>query len=106
MKHQVLSLIALITISSPSAFAFLTNQEQQFFITSLNKMNTNENIKFEEVHCSRRNRLCIVKAEINKHQTACVVDRLMDSSDLLDSKTNKVAPYAESTISSCVQKLL
>lgn len=107
MKSKVLSLITLLTIFSPSAFAFLTPQEESAFVTALNKLSADDGVTFTGVHCSGRSRLCIVKLTMDSNSNACVVERVMDSSDLITTSADKtvhVAPYAQSAIASCIQK--
>jgi|GEM_PF-2344203 len=117
MKSFILSLTAVlgIGIASTPAHAFISTQEETLLISAMNQLNP-ALLKVDSIHCSLRNRMCLVKMDVGTqvHHTGCMIERLNDASDLytesVDKATGKavvsLSPYAYESLNRCVSAVL
>lgn len=109
----LISLIALATLTTTPAWAFLSNQEENHLLKAMNETSLNKDLSFEDIRCSHRSRSCLVRFEIQRKQAGCLIERLQDASDLYvevsDGRGHTqmlLSPYAEKTLAACVAGLL
>ena len=113
MKFVFMALISTALLSGFSAHAFITPQEQGRLIAKLNEGNFGQ-VHFEDVRCSLRSRLCIVKLSVGPEAlpAGCMIERISDSAEILTESVNAdgsvqtvISPYAEETLVACVRGL-
>ncbi|XGC80521.1 hypothetical protein ACES2L_14420 [Bdellovibrio bacteriovorus] len=97
-----------LLLSAPSAFAFLSNAEEELLLQNLNQKQTA--VTFEEIRCSLRNRLCLVRYEANGANKACLIERINDASELYNSEVDQngkvvlnLSNYAQREVERCLQ---
>lgn len=79
---SLIALISLLSLASAPAHAFISSQEEVTLLAALNEQNSPQ-VQFENIRCSVRNRLCLVKMELsNSRKVGCMIERLNDASDL------------------------
>lgn len=107
MKYLVLSLISSVALMSPkAAHAFITSEEQTQLLSSMNKLNSAQ-VYFEDIRCSQRNRMCLVRMELGaqKLKVGCSIEQIASSADLFtgDEVTGlELSEYSRNAIEQCI----
>ena len=105
MKLFILINIFAVSLVSFSAHAFISSSEQAQLLTVMNTSNTQQ-IRFEDIRCSARSRMCLVRMELGAKRTpvGCSIERLNGAGDLYTETSAglQLSPYAENALRECV----
>lgn len=113
MKFVFMALISAITLSSFSAQAFITPEENSRLLTKLND-GSFEQVHFEEIRCSLRSRMCLVKMEVGPRalKAGCMIEQIGESSEVIkesvDAQGNTqtdLSSYAQEAVENCIAGL-
>ena len=112
MKSLILSLISVVTLAAPSAFAFVSSEEETLLLQNLNQ-GSSASVHFENIRCSARNSMCIFKLQLQpgERKAGCMIERLNDASDLYtEEKIDGVvsltlSAYATEALQQCLRNL-
>ncbi|WP_295900678.1 hypothetical protein [uncultured Bdellovibrio sp.] len=115
MKSFILSLTSFLALVSSPAHAFISSQEETLLVEAMNQVNPAQ-VHVENIRCSLRNRMCLVKMEVGAHQrrAGCMIERISDAADLytenVDKATGKtvvsLSPYTQDSLDRCVSQVL
>lgn len=109
---SLIALISFLSLASAPAHAFISSQEEVSLLAALNEQH-NPQVHFENIRCSVRNRLCLVKMELpNSRKVGCMIERLGDASDLysevaVNGKSQMVlSEYSAEALRQCLRLAL
>ncbi|NUN04577.1 MAG: hypothetical protein HUU57_02335 [Bdellovibrio sp.] len=112
MKSLLLSLLSVITLAAPSAFAFVSAAEETLLLQTLNQASSAQ-VHFENIRCSARNSMCIFKLQLQpgERKAGCMIEGLNAAADLyVEENINGVArinlsAYATEALQQCLRSL-
>lgn len=106
MKYPFLILIFSIVSAGSFAHAFLSSEDQVQFLAAMNKINPAK-VQFQDVRCSARSRMCLVRMELGAKRTAvgCAIEQIASSDDLFVSSAAglQLSPYSQSVLNQCLE---